>query len=161
MLVNRNLSGALSLRSGAKVPTAGLSAKLGSSLNNAGLLALALGVSTDGYDSFTDAISGSVSEKLAENGVKIASLSFADGKVRISVEVETETGKVAESPLLADVPTYGIPVRATVLWKQSLSDLEWHEIGGKSFVTGSGEEEISVSATEGTSGFFKVVVEED
>ncbi|MBR2839552.1 MAG: LamG domain-containing protein [Kiritimatiellae bacterium] len=159
LLVNKKLSGALSLRAGAKVPTAGLSAKLGSSLSNAGTLALALGVSTDGYDSFASAISGEISEKLAADGVRITSLDFVDGTVYITVDVTTEAGK--ESPLVSSVAS-GIPVRATVLWKQSLTDLEWQELGSKEFVTGYGAEEIAVGdAMEGTSGFFKVKVEED
>ena len=159
-LVNMRLSGALDLRAGAKVPTAGLAAKLKSSLlDNAGALALATGATIDADESFTDAISGVVSEKLVEDGVKITSLALENGKVTISVDVETEaTG--AGSELLA-ASGAGIPVRALVLWKQSLADTVWQTVGSKEFTTGSGEEEISVGeAREGTSGFFKVVVEE-
>ena len=157
MLVNKRLSGALELRENARIPTAGLSSTLRSNLSNAGTLALAMGVSADGYDSFGEAISGSVSPKLAEDGVTITSLEFVDGKVSITVEVVTEAGK--ESPLV-ETPS-GIPVKATVLWKQSLADLEWQKLGSKEFMTGSEAEEIAVGdAMEGTSGFFRVEVEE-
>ncbi|MBO7684092.1 MAG: LamG domain-containing protein [Kiritimatiellae bacterium] len=163
-LVNAKLSGALELRAGARAPSAGLAAKLRSGLlgstglGNAGTLALALGAPLDGYASFTDAISATISDKLAEDGVKITSLSIADGKVVIALEVETES---TASGFLLSTPTTGIPVKATVLWKQSLADTVWQTLGSKEFTVGSGEEEISVgNAGEGASGFFKVVVEE-
>ena len=151
-LVNMRLSGALDLRAGAKVPAAGLAAKLRSSLlNNAGVLALASGAPIDGEGSFADAISATVSEKLAADGV--------DGKVTIAVDVETEAADV--SSVLLAASDAGIPVKATVFWKQSLADTVWQTLGSKEFTTGSGEEEISVGeAGAGTSGFFKVVVEE-
>ena len=159
-LVNTRLSGALDLRAGAKVPAAGLAVKLRSSLlNNAGVLALASGAPIDGESSFTDAISATVSEKLAADGVKITSLRFADGKVTIAVDVETEAPEV--DSVLLSASEAGIPVKATVLWKQSLADTVWQTLGSKEFTTGSGEEEISVLETgAGASGFFKVVVEE-
>ena len=160
-LVNMRLSGALDLRAGAKVPAAGLAAKLRNSLlGNAGVLALASGVPIDGEGSFADAISATVSEKLAADGVKITSLSFANGKVTIAVDVETEAADV--DSVLISASDAGIPVKATVFWKQSLADTVWQVLGSKEFTTGSGEEEISVGeAGAGTSGFFKVVVEEN
>ncbi|MBR2837857.1 MAG: hypothetical protein IKE55_03660, partial [Kiritimatiellae bacterium] len=150
-LVNLKLSGALDLRAGAKVPAAGLAAKLRSSLlNNAGVLALASGAPIDGEGSFADAISATVSEKLAADGVKITSLSFADGKVTIAVDVETEAAAV--DSVLLSASNAGIPVKATVFWKQSLADTVWQTLGSKEFTTGSGEEEISVGeAGAGTS----------
>ncbi len=125
--VNKALSGDLELRENAHVPSAGLAGHVRSTLSNAGTLALALGVNTAGYDTFAAAISGSVSEKLVENGVKITSLDFADGKVAITVDAETEAGEPIDSPLVANVPAKsgGIEVVARVYWKQSLTDSQW------------------------------------
>ena len=162
-LVNASLVGALELRENAQVPAAGLATRVRSSLGNAGTLALALGVNPAGYDSFAAAISGSVSEKLAEDGVKITSLSFEGGKVLVTVDVETESGSELIGPLAPSVApkSSGLEVVAKVYWKQSLADSQWTLVGEKTFAVGSGETEIDAgAAVDGTSGFYKVVVEE-
>ena len=162
-LVNASLVGALELRANAQVPAAGLATRVRSSLRNAGTLALALGVNTSGYDSFAAAISGSVSDKLAEDGVKISSLSFVDGKVSITVDVETESGSELTGPLASSVApkSADLEVVAKVYWKQSLADSQWTLVAEKTFVAGSGETEIDAgAAVNGTSGFYKVEVEE-
>ena len=162
-LINASLVGALELRENAQVPAAGLATRVHASLRNAGTLALALGVNPAGYDSFAAAISGSVSDKLAEDGVKITSLSFVDGKVSITVDVETESGSELTGPLAASVApkSSGLEVTAKVYWKQSLADSQWTLVAEKSFRVGSGETEIDAGdAVSGTSGFYKVEVEE-
>ena len=162
-LVNASLVGALELRENAPVPAAGLATRVRSTLGNAGALALALGVNTSGYDSFAAAISGSVSEKLAEDGVKITSLSFVDGKVLITVDAETTPGEQLSSPLAANVSSKaeGVEVVCNVYWKQSLADTEWTLVKSETIVAGAGEAEIDAGeALDGTSGFYKVVVEE-
>ncbi|MBQ3288972.1 MAG: LamG domain-containing protein [Kiritimatiellae bacterium] len=171
LLVNKRLTGALELRENARVPTAGLAVTTRNSLYNAGTLALAMGVSTDGYDSYAAAISGSVSPKLAEDGVSITSLEFADGKVSITVSAETKPAEIsaAASALVDDEALRSsgcIPVTAIVYWKPTLSTPQWRVVGySNDVVAGSGESAVigitdpEVKA-DGASGFFRVVVEE-
>ena len=169
MLVNKRLSGALELRANARVPTAGLAVTTRSSLNNAGTLALAMGASTDGYDSFGAAITGAVSPKLAEDGVSITSLEFVDGKVSITVSAETKPAEIsAAASALVDGEALNssgaIPVTAIVYWKPSLAARQWRVVGySNDIVAGSGESatiDITDSEVGGDSGFFKVEVME-
>ena len=102
-------------------------------------------------------------EKLAEDGVKITSLSFVDGRVSIAVDVETESGSELTGPLAPSVTpkSSGLEVTAKVYWKQSLADSQWTLVTEKTFSVGSGETEIDAGdAISGTSGFYKVIVEE-
>ena len=131
-------------------------------MRNAGVLALATGVNTSGYNSFTDAISGSVSEELAEDGVKITSLDFVDGKVVMTVETETETSNGLTGPLAPSISVVGsgLQVVAKVYFKENLSD-DWGEPVKTQTITAGGEPAtIDVGELSGgTSGFYQVVVE--
>ncbi|MBR3221208.1 MAG: LamG domain-containing protein [Kiritimatiellae bacterium] len=165
MLVNKRLTGALELRANARIPTAGLSSTLRSSLSNAGTLALAMGASPQDDESFTAAISGAVSPKLAEDGVSITSLEFVDGKVSITVSAETKPAEhsAAASALVDSEALKGdIPAVATVYWTQSLVNPQWTPVKSQNIVVGSGEDTIDIgnAVPEGVSGFFRVEVME-
>ena len=154
-LVNTALSGALALCENAHVPAAGLATHVRSTLGKEGKVGCA-----KCYDTFAAAISGSVSEKLAEDGVKITSLDFADGKVRLTLDIETKPGAALNSSLVAAPTSNGIEAVAKVYWKRSLSD-EWTLVKSQDIVAGRGEETIDVGAQgDGTSGFYKVEVTE-
>ena len=164
-LLNANLVSALELRENSKSPAAGLATRVHAKLSNAGTLALALGVKTSGYGTFAAAISGSVSDSLAEDGVKITSLDFVDGKVVITVDTETDEGAPLTGPLVENAPAKssngGLQVVCKVYWKQSLADTQWTLVKSETITAGAGEVEIDAGeAMNGTSGFYKVVVEE-
>ena len=156
-LYDKELAGALNLRDNALEGAAGLATHVRSVMRNAGTLALAAGAPTRGYDSFAAAISGFVSEELADDGVSISSLEIVDGKVVITVDTETEGG--ASSPLLSGA-SHGPTVVAKVYWKQSLDD-EWTLIKtSEPFTAGGDAAEISIDKPDNaSSGFYQVVVE--
>ena len=154
-VVNTNLSGALALQVNAKTPTAGLAGEIGSRLNNAGVLALAMGAKTEGYDSFAAAISGYVSPELVEDGVRIVSLDLMDGKVSIKVEAETETAGSAWVKGSKELTVW-----CQVQWKPSLTGTVWTDLGEPFEITVGTEEaeevDISDRVPEGDSGYFSV-----
>ena len=159
-LVNNGLlpEDGLELRSNAREGAEGLAVHVRSVMRNAGTLALAAGADTTGYDTFADAITGFVSEKLAEDGVKITSLELVDGNVVIKVEAETEPG--ASSPLLSSGTSHGPTVVAKVYWKQALDD-DWQLVKTSDpFVAGGDAVTVEMpKAGDGASGFYQVVVE--
>ena len=157
-VVNTSISGALKLQENALVPTAGLAGRLAGTalMSNAGVLALAMGAETEGYDSFAAAIRGYVTPELVDDGVRITSLDLVDGKVSIKVEAETET---AGSAWIEGRKT--LEVMCQVKWKQFLSDSVWTDLGEPFLITvGAEAAEIDISGLvpAGESGFYSVDV---
>ena len=157
-VVNTSISGALKLQENALVPTAGLAGRLAGTalMSNAGVLALAMGAETEGYDSFAAAIRGYVTPELVDDGVRITSLDLVDGKVSIKVEAETETAGSAWVQGSKE-----LKVMCQVKWKQFLSDSVWTDLGEPFLITvGAEAAEIDIRGLvpAGESGFYSVDV---
>ena len=124
-------------------------------LSTAGVLALAMGAETEGYDSFAAAIRGYVSPELVEDGVRITSLDLVDGKVSIKVEAETETAGSAWVKGNKELTVW-----CQVQWKPSLTSTDWLPLGEPVEITVGTEEaeeiDISDRVPEGDSGYFSV-----
>jgi hypothetical protein len=134
----------------AAVPSAGLAGVAYNSLANAGTLALALGVPVDSATvSFAGAISGTVSDDLAENGVKISSLEFIDGKIAIKVDAEVVSGKGVNSALASAVSGSSdglMNVKCYVSYTASLDEAwsDWTYAGD--ITVGAGEVEVDAQS---------------
>lgn len=155
-VINKDWAAAIKLQTGAKAPSAGLAGRIGSTLRNAGVLALSMGAPMAGYDSFAAAISGFVSPELVEDGVRITGLDMTDGMVSIKVEAETAS---ADTAWIEGRKT--LEVLCQVKWKSSLSDSVWTNLGEPLLITvGAGAAEIDISdlVPEGNSGFYSVDV---
>jgi len=148
-VVNQDLSGELALQQGASTPAAGLAGRALSALSSAGTLALALGVDPSKYESFNAAISGSVSEELAQDGVSISSIDFSDGKIVIKVEAETETKVESTSPLASSVETKTgvLTVKCSVAYAETadgLQSADWNDAG--TITVGGEAQEVDATA---------------
>ena len=134
----------------ANVPSAGLAGVAYNSLANAGTLALALGAPLDpSTSSFAGAISGTVSEDLAKDGIRITSLEMVDGKIEIKVDAEVVAG-AGTSSVMGSVVTGAADGLMTVTCYVSYTETlagnwsEWTSVGD--IVVGGGEKAVDTSA---------------
>ena len=165
-VVNTALSGALDLQKNARVPTAGLAGEIGSRLGNMSLMALAMNVQTEGYESAAAAIEAALTPELEEGGVSITELGLNDGKVTIALSIATTSG--AESPLAKFFDTNGkLTVVCEILWTPTLAQ-EPKVIYTKDVVVGDEPVEFDISeaiekaqkeaGVSGDSAFFSAKV---
>lgn len=134
----------------ANVPSAGLAGVAYNSLANAGTLALALGAPLDpSTSSFAGAISGTVSEDLAKDGIRITSLEMVDGKIEIKVDAEVVAG-AGTSSVMGSVVTGAADGLMTVTCYVSYTETlagnwsDWTSVGN--IVVGGGEKAVDTSA---------------
>jgi hypothetical protein len=134
----------------ANVPSAGLAGVAYNSLANAGTLALALGAPLDpSTSSFAGAISGTVSEDLAKDGIRITSLEMVDGKIEIKVDAEVVAG-AGTSSVMGSVVTGAADGLMTVTCYVSYTETlagnwsDWTSVGD--IVVGGGEKAVDTSA---------------
>ena len=155
--IRKSLAGGIENMGGKTNVAEGLQTTIESTLKKKSFAALSLGVSPDSLSVAND---GSIAVEKTVEGVEISDIGFdAEGNIVIAVEASLSSPSVDSAFYTVTVqPT--VSVTCKVYRKTSLAEADWTLVSETPVVVGAEPVAVSASAPgDGTSGFYKVVIE--
>ena len=116
-----------------------------------------------------DAIRSAVEKKIVENSVKITALTFDQENGKVILNVDADVAESVAGQMLSKwytvVPEDTVTVKVHVYKTENLASAVWPEVSGSPFTKtfGASEQKVEIDLGGGdyTSGFYKVVIEQE
>ena len=151
--VMKSLANNLAVKLGAGATGDGLGAQVVYTLSSPKVAALALNVDPN---SLSVDESGRLTVESKVDSVTVSSISIENGNVVIAVDGSQQD---VDQSLYGEIATAPTEVVCKVYGKESL-DGEWNELASEKITIGAGAASIELPEDNGTTGFYKVVIEQ-